>query len=168
MNNRTNPEFWAALSILLATVLLMIYIHFRSFPLNFVFGAYSLTHWFSFIGSFVIAVFTPIFHYLKRRYTQRFLTIVRIHVFSNLFSFMLISIHFAQQLSRSVHPQDRTGLTIYIVVSILVASGFLQRFRILEKERVYPPHLNRSLHVSITTAFYIILVIHVLHTVGII
>jgi len=167
MRNPRNLEFWSALTLLLVTVLLMIGTYSRSLPLGFVLGPYRFTHWLSWIGSFAIALFTPIFHYLRRRYTNRFLTLVRIHVFSNLFSFMLISTHFAQQLSRSVHPEDRTGLTMYIVVSFLVVSGFLHRFQILGKGRLYPPHRNRFLHVSITTAFYIILIIHVLHNVGI-
>ena len=167
MRNPRNLEFWSALTLLLVTVLLMIGTYSRSLPLGFVLGPYRFTHWLSWIGSFAIALFTPIFHYLRRRYTNRFLTLVRIHVFSNLFSFMLISTHFAQQLSRSVHPEDRTGLTMYILVSLLVVSGFLHRFQILGKGRLYPPHRNRFLHVSITTAFYIILIIHVLHNVGI-
>ena len=167
MRNPRNLEFWSALTLLLVTVLLMIGTYSRSLPLGFVLGPYRFTHWLSWIGSFAIALFTPIFHYLRRRYTNRFLTLVRIHVFSNLFSFMLISTHFAQQLSRSVHPEDRTGLTMYILVSLLVVSGFLHRFQILGKGRLYPPNRNRFLHVSITTAFYIILIIHVLHNVGI-
>lgn len=160
-------EFWSALIIFLSTVLLMLVTYFRLLPLNFTLGPYRFTHWLSWIGSIIIAVLTPLFYYLRRRYPKRFSTLVRIHVFSNLFSFMLISIHFAQQLSRSVHPEDRTGLSMYIIVFILVASGFLHRFQILERGRLYPPHRNRFLHVSITTAFYIILSIHVLHNIGI-
>ena len=91
---------------------------------------------------------------------------MRAHIFSNLFSFMLISIHFAQQMGRAVHPEDRTGLTLYIIVLLLVATGFLHRFRILGKGRIYPPHRNRYLHLSVTTAFYIVIIIHILHNLG--
>jgi hypothetical protein len=38
----------------------------------------------------------------------------------------------------------------------------------LEKGRMYPPHRNRYLHISITTAFYIVVTIHVLHNIGMI
>ena len=90
----------------------------------------------------------------------------RIHVFSNLFAFSLVSIHFAQQMSSSFHPEDRTGLTTYIIVSILVITGFLNRFQLLGQGKVYPPHRNRFLHISLTTAFYIVVIIHILHTLG--
>ena len=144
----------------------MISTYLRWLPVNFAFGPFRFTHWLSWIGSFLIAVLTPLFYLLRRRYPKRNTQMIRIHVFSNLFAFMLISIHFAQQMSRSVHPEDRTGLALFIIVSMLVASGIMHRFQLLEKGRLYPPHRNRFLHVSITTTFYIIIVIHVLHNLG--
>ena len=144
----------------------MIGTYLRLLPLNFALGPYRFTHWLSWLGTFLIAVLTPMFYIFRRRYPKRNMALTRIHIFSNLLSFTIISIHFAQQISRSIHPEDRTGLTMYIIVSILVASGFLQRFQILGKEGLYPPHRNRFLHISITTAFYIVIVIHILHNLG--
>ncbi|MDQ1281255.1 MAG: hypothetical protein QG670_2520 [Thermoproteota archaeon] len=166
MKNLRNIEFWSALTIILVTILLIIGTYFKWFFANFIVGPFRFTHWLSIMGTFLIAVITPMFYILRRRYPKRNISLTRIHVFSNLFAFTLISIHFAQQMSRSVHPEDRTGLTLYIIVSILIASGFLHRFQILEKGGVYPPHRNRFLHVSITTAFYLIVIIHILHNLG--
>lgn len=161
-----NPEFFSALAIFLVTVLLMIVTYLRWLPLNFTVGPYRFTHWLSWIGTLSIAILTPAFYILRRRYPKRNMSLTRIHVFSNLFSFTLISTHFAQQMSRSVHPEDKTGLTMFIIVSILVVSGFLHKFQMLEKGRLYPPHRNRFLHISITTAFYIVVSIHILHNLG--
>ncbi len=159
-------EFWSALAIVLITVLLMIGTYLHWLPLNFTLGPYRFTHWLGWIGSSFIALFTPIFYIFRRRY-PRGIRIVKVHIFSNLFSFMLVSIHFAQQMSRAILPEDRTGLTLYIIVIILVATGFLHNFQILGKGRIYPPHRNRYLHISVTTAFYLVLVIHILHNLGI-
>jgi uncharacterized membrane protein YidH (DUF202 family) len=159
-------EFFLSLAIIFVTVLLMIGAYLRWLPLNFAVGPYRFVHWLGWIGTFFIAISTPMFYILRRRYPKRNVVMTRIHTFGNLFAFMLISIHFAQQASRSVHPEDHTGLTIFIIVSILVASGFLNRFQILERGTLYPPHRNRFLHVSLTSAFYIVVIIHILHSLG--
>ena len=163
-----SPGFIFALAIILVSILLMFSTYFLWLPLNFVLGPYRFTHWLSWTGVLLIAIFTPIFYILRRRYPNRNAVMTNIHAFCNLFSFMLISVHFAQQMSRSVQPEDRTGLAMYIIVSILVATGFLHKFQILEKGMMYPPHRNRYLHISITTAFYIVVTIHVLHNIGMI
>jgi len=166
MRSVRSAEFYLALIVLLMTALLMVGTYFRWLPFNFALGQFRFTHWLSWIGTILIAVLTPMFYILRRHYPGRNIPLTRMHVFSNLFSFMLISLHFAQQMSRTVHPEDNTGLTSYIMVTILVLSGFLHRFRILEEGRLYPPHRNRYLHISITTAFYIVIVIHTLHNLG--
>ena len=167
MKNYRNLEFWSALAIIVITFLIMIGTYLRWLPLNFVIGPYRFTHWLGWIGTFITAISTPMFYILRRRYPKRNVAMTTIHTFSNLFAFMLISIHFAQQASRSVHPEDHTGLTIFIIMSILVVSGFLHKFQILAKGTLYPPHRNRFLHVSLTTAFYIVVIIHILHGLGI-
>jgi uncharacterized membrane protein YidH (DUF202 family) len=165
MEKRT-PEFFLALAIILLTILLIIVTYLNLLPLNFTVGPYRFTHWLSWIGTLFIAIFTPTFYVLRRRYHNRNTVLTRTHIFSNLFAFSLISIHFAQQMSRSIHPEDRTGLTMYILVSILVISGFIQRFQLTARKGLDPPHRNRFLHISITTAFYVVVVIHVVHALG--
>ncbi len=144
----------------------MVVTYLRWLPLNFAVGPYRFTHWLSWIGAFLIAVFSPMFYILRRHYPKRNKALTMIHTFSNLFAFMFISMHFAQQWSRSVHPEDHTGSTLFVIVLILAVSGFLHKFQMLEKRKLYPPHRNRFLHVSLTTAFYIVVIMHILHGLG--
>jgi hypothetical protein len=92
---------------------------------------------------------------------RRLVTFIKIHMLGNLFAFMLISIHFAQQVGRppQFYPDLGTGLALYVVMLVLVGSGFLHRFRIIRSVR---PHLNRFLHTSITMSFYLIIIVHTL------
>ncbi len=162
----SRSEFASVVALLLVTVLLMVGTYLRWLPLNFAVGPYRFTHWLSWIGTLAIALLTPVFYVLRRRYPRRNPALTRLHIFSNLISFLFIAFHFAQQMSRSTHPEDRTGLTLFLLVTILVASGVLHKLQILEARGRYPPHRNRFLHVSITTAFYIVVSIHVLHNLG--
>jgi hypothetical protein len=166
MKSPKSTEFYLAFAMLLITALLTVGTYLRWLPVNFALGQFRFTHWLAWIGTLWIAILTPAFYFFRRRYPKRNVALTRIHVFTHLFSFMLISMHFAQQMSRSVHPEDNTGTAMYILVLILVATGFLHKFQILEKGRIYPPHRNRYFHVSTTTAFYIIIIIHVLHNLG--
>jgi len=158
--------FWTACVIIVVIIYLSVATYLRWFNLNFFVGPLRLTHWFVWIGALFIAIYTPIYYVLKRRYQKRLLTLLQIHMFGNLFAFMLVSIHYAQQVGRPplFFPDLGTGWTLYIVMLILVVSGFLHRFRIIGSIR---PHLNRFLHVAVTMSFYIIIITHVLQGIGI-
>ena len=82
-------------------------------------------------------------------------------------SFMLITVHFTQQISRpeAFFPDLSTGLLLYIVMPILVLTGYLHRFRIFKK---IDPHSNRYLHVSLTLTFYLTIIVHILQGLNII
>jgi len=165
-------NFWAAIIILLITTFLSVATFLRWFNLRFQIGPFSFTHWLGWIGALFIAFYTPIYYVLKRRNPQLVKTLIKIHVFGNLLSGMLISIHYAQQMGRPAefYPDLGTGLILYIVMFILVATGFLHRFGMLEKlgrYRVFLPHQNRYLHIAITLTFYIVIIVHVLRNVGI-
>jgi hypothetical protein len=152
--------------MILLTVCLMIATYLRWFQLNFFIGRFRFTHWLVWIGTLYIVFVTPAYYVLKRRYTGRVSALVKVHMFGNLFSFMLISIHFAQQIGRPAqfYPDLGTGLALYIVMFILVITGFFHRFRIVKSIR---PHLNRFTHVSITMSFYIIIIVHILQGLNI-
>lgn len=165
-------NFWAAIIILLITTFLSVATFLRWFNLRFQIGPFSFTHWLGWIGALFIAFYTPIYFVLKRRNPQLVKTLIKIHVFGNLLSVMSISIHYAQQMGRPAefYPDLGTGLILYIVIFILVATGFLHRFGMLEKlgrYRVFLPHQNRYLHIAITLTFYIVIIVHVLRNVGI-
>ena len=154
-------DFWSAFLIILVTIYLMVATYLRWFRLRFSVGPYFFDHWLVWIGTLYIAFVTPAYYVLKRRYPRSLKALVKIHVFGNLLAFMLVSVHFAQQIGRPPRffPDLGTGLALYIVMFILVVTGFLHRFKILKSIN---PHLNRFMHISITMSFYIIIGIHIL------
>ena len=165
-------NLWAALTIILITIYLSVATFLHWFDLRFQVGPFYFTHWLGWIGALFIAFYTPIYYVLKRRNPRWVKILVKIHVFGNLLAVMLISIHYAQQMGRPAqfYPELGTGLTLYIVMFILVATGFLHRFGILSKlgrYRIFLPHQNRFLHIAITLTFYIVIIVHVLRNVGI-
>jgi len=167
-----DPNFWAAFTIILVTTILSMATFFRWIQLRFQVGPFYFTHWLGWIGALFIAFYTPIYYILKRRNPRLIKTLVKIHVFGNLLAVMLISIHYAQQMGRPAqfYPELGTGLTLYIVMFILVVTGFLHRFGILDKlgrYRIFLPHQNRFLHIAITLTFYIVIIVHALRNVGI-
>jgi hypothetical protein len=144
----------------------MVATYLRWFQLNFFIGRFRFTHWLVWIGTLYIVLMTPVYYVLKRHYGGRLSALVKVHMFGNLLSFTLVSIHFAQQIGRppQFYPDLGTGLALYVVMFILVVTGFFHRFRIIKSIR---PHLNRFTHVSITLSFYIIIVIHILQGLAI-
>ena len=125
--------FWAALSIIIATVLLIVADNLRWIHFGFFLGPFRANHWFVWIGTLYIAFAVPIVAILKRRLPSRFATFFRIHVFGNLLAFLLVSIHFASQIDRpaTAYPQLGTGLALYIIMILLVATGFTDRFQLI-------------------------------------
>jgi uncharacterized membrane protein YidH (DUF202 family) len=162
-----NTEFLFATLIIIVTVLLSVVSYLRIYDLNFIVGQYRLSHWFSWVGTLFIAIYSPIYFAFKRKYPGRIQTLLRIHIYGNLFSFMLITLHFTQQISRpeAFFPDLSTGLLLYLVVPILVLTGYLHRFRII---KTINSHSNKYLHVSLTLTFYLTILIHILQGLNII
>jgi len=76
---------------------------------------------------------------------------------------MLVSIHYFQ-----ITPHG-TGEALFITVSILVVTGFFSRFQILKKIGKYnliKPHINKFIHISVTSTFYIVIIIHIIQHIG--
>jgi hypothetical protein len=166
VKNLRDLEFWAALSIIIATVLLMAAINLRWIQLGFEIGPFRLNHWLVWAGTLYVAFAVPIIAMVKRRSPSKFLALLRIHVFGNLAAFLLISLHFASQFSRppTSYPELGTGLALYIVMMLLTATGFVQRFNMAPKVK---PQQMRFFHTSLAISFYLIIVIHILHGLGI-
>jgi hypothetical protein len=157
-----NLEFWASLSIIVVVVFFLIadkigWVHFGYFV-----GPFRLNHWFVWIGTLYVAFAVPIIALLKWRFPTRFMKLFRVHVFGNLLAFLLVSIHFAGQIDRPLafYPELGTGLSLYIIMILLVASGFSLRFRLIPQLK---SQTQRIVHVGLTSSFYIIIVIHILH-----
>ena len=159
-------SFWLALLIVVVTATLMVAVSLRWLRLHIYLEQFTLHHWFSWTGTLFIAFFTPAYYFLKRRYATRMRTWLKLHVFGNLLSVMLISIHFAQHISRppQAYPDLGTGVALYAAMITLVATGFLMRFG-------SPPGLGkgvRFVHTGITLSFYLIIGVHILHGLNII
>ena len=161
-----SPSFWLGIGILLASLYFSLATAFRWLDIRFRIGPYFVTHWLGWIGTLFIAVYTPIYYIVKRRSPHILKYLIPIHMFGNLLAFIGISMHFFQQITRPPRfpPDLGTGVALYLVMVILVSSGFLHRFQLLPSSI---PHQNRFLHVSITLAFYIVIGIHILQGMGV-
>jgi len=156
-------NFLSALIIIVLTIYLSAGAFFHWFQFRFLVGPLFFSHWLSWIGCVFIAFFTPTYYVLKRRYPKRVRALLKIHCHGNLLAFMLVSIHFFQATPRG------TGAALYITTFILVATGFIYRFQILKKigrYNIIRPHTNRFIHISVTTTYYIVVIIHILQHIG--
>jgi hypothetical protein len=159
-----NHYFWVAVVILLVTVYLSFGTYVGWFQLGFFVDPYRFNHWLGWIGVVFVAVYTPLYHFLKRRYAKRAKALLGTHVIGNLLSFLLISVHFASQLGRPAQffPDLGTGIILYAMVTIMVATGILQRFQIVSSFL----RKWRFLHTSMATSFYLVILVHILHGLG--
>ena len=172
MNLLKNKTFLAASALLIITFFIIVFILIDWIDTGFFVGPFRFSHWMVLIGTFFVAIYTPMFYFLKRRYAKRLKCLLNIHVFGFLVSFLFISIHFAGQMGRpqQFYPELGEGIALFVIMVLLVATGFIHRFQIIPKKagKYYKPHFNRYYHVSITTAFYIVIIVHILVNVGII
>jgi uncharacterized membrane protein YidH (DUF202 family) len=171
MNQLKNKIFLAASTLLIITFVIIVFVLIDWIDTGFFVGPLRFSHWMVLVGSFFIAVYIPIFYFLKRRYSKKQKYLLNIHVFGFLISFMFISIHFAGQIGRpqQFYPELGEGIALFIIMILLVATGFIHRFQLIPKKagKYYKPHFNRYYHVSITTAFYIVIIVHALINVEI-
>ena len=160
-----NAEFWLALSLIIATIILMVADILRWVHFGFFIGPFRANHWFVWIGALYIVFVVPIIAVAKKRYPNRFLTLFRLHVFGNLLAFLLISLHFVGQIGRpaTAYPSLGTGLALYIVMVLLVATGFTHRFQLVPQIR---SQTRKFVHVGLSFSFYTVILIHILHGLG--
>ena len=160
-------DFWLALLIILLSAVLVVGRVLNWYSMGFFFGPFRVSHWLVIIGSTYVAIATLAFSILKKRFPSKYESLIKIHVIGNLSAFLLITIHFTSQVTRSAasYPQLGTGLALYIIMLLLVTSGFLYRFRIIPRLNL---GTNRFVHVGVALSFYILIGIHVLHGLGII
>ena len=164
-------DFLIAIFIVIITVVLSFVTYDRIIHVNFFIGTLRFSHWLSIIGTMGIAIATPSFTILKHRYPANWTKITRFHIFGNLIFFALICFHFATQVARplSNFPELGSGLAMFIAMSLQIISGFTQRFR--SQRRFYNeainPKTNKFVHASLVMVFYLIIVFHFLHGLGI-
>ena len=87
-------EFWLVVLSILVTTIISFAIYVDFIELLFFVGPYLFGHWMAWIGTFFIAIVSPLYYILKRRKPRLFRSLLRIHVFGSLVSFFLITVHF--------------------------------------------------------------------------
>lgn len=161
---------WAlivSIIILVLTVFLMFAYYDRMFSFAARVGPLRIIHYVAFAGTLYIAFGVVLFAFLRRKKPKNYRTLLGIHGLGNLVAFLLISIHFAGQLGRpaNFYPTLGTGLALYITMLALVSTGMFLRFRFSESIN---PSTNRFIHSGLAFAFYIVILIHILHGLSII
>jgi hypothetical protein len=160
LKNYRTLEFWLTLILLLATVTASIAAYIFWYRLTFFVGSYLFIHWLSLVGTAFIAVATPIHYILKRKRPQNFKKILKIHIIGNLSAFLLSSIHFAQNAGRLAGAPQRLeiGLTLYVVLSLIVATGIVERYQTNRKLLRY----IKGIHKYTVLLLYLVVLIHLL------
>ena len=150
----------AVLALIVLAVILAFLVDFEESSITafLLIDSLTITHLASYIGGFWIAIFTPIYFVLKRRSPRYIKSMLKIHVLGNLLAFALITTHYAHREVNSVFLG--TGIVLYIALISLVVTGIIQRFIFLRGFR----NQIGFVHTSMTTAFYLILIIHIIGT----
>ena len=160
MTNFSNSEFFASLLVLFITIIFSAVAYFRWYSLSFFVGSFFFVHWLGLAATVFIVVLVPVYYILKRRRPQNIKMLLRLHVFGNLFSFLLVSIHFSQNTGRisGFYPRLEDGFILFLVLSLIVITGVLERFRVSQKLVKY----TKPIHRYAVLVFFLIMTIHVL------
>jgi hypothetical protein len=161
-----NRYLLISLLIIVSTIVLSIGTYNRWWDLRLDIGPVYLSHLLGWIGFAFVAIYTPIYYYTKRRTQRGLKLLLNIHNVGNLVAFMLISMHFTQQIGRPAefYPDLGTGLALYISVCLMVITGFLMRFNLVKQlSKTW-----RFIHTSFVLPFYVLILVHVLHSFGIV
>jgi hypothetical protein len=151
---------------MVATIVLSVATYNRWWDLRLDIGPVYLSHLLGWVGFAFIGIYTPIYSYIKRRAPAKYKFLLNTHNVGNLVAFMLISMHFTQQVGRPAefYPDLGTGLALYVSVCLMVITGFLMRFKLAKQlSKTW-----RFIHTSFVLPFYILILVHVLHSFGIV
>jgi hypothetical protein len=161
MSSLKKVEFFSAVMIIVVAVFFLVAAYLDWFDFGFFIGSYRFNHWLVWAGSLYIALAVPIYATLKRLYATGIRKLLGFHVFGNLSAFILVSIHFSSQISRpdAFYPDLGTGIALFLVMLLLVSTGFSQRFAVI---RSVKPQTYRLIHVGFALSFYLIIGIHIL------
>jgi hypothetical protein len=129
-------------------------------------GSLFFVHWLGLVATVFIVVLVPIYYFLKRRNPQKTKMLLKIHIFGNLISFLLVSIHFAQNTGRlsEFYLRLGEGFVLFLVLCLIVATGMLERFGGKNKIVRY----TRPIHRYAVAVLYLIIILHVIQALNII
>jgi hypothetical protein len=121
----------------------------------------SAVHWIGWIGTLYIAIVTPIYPLVKRKFPKQLGKMLYIHILGNLTAVLLVSIHFAHQVTRpaSNYPDLGTGIVLYATMILLVATGVMLTSGM---GRGYFRQI-RFLHPALAITFYLVIILHIIH-----
>ena len=158
-------QFRLAVGLLLILIFVAVGTYMRLWDLHFSIGLFFLHHWLSIIGGTCLLIFIVVYAYMKRYTAVNRGTILKVHVFGNLLAVIVISVHFAQQMGRPAEfaPDLGTGLATYLLLVVILVTGFMMRFGLLTQKR----ESWRLFHVGLSLSLFIVLVIHALKNFGI-
>jgi len=121
---------------------------------------HSAVHWIGWIGTIYVAFATPFYPIIKRKYPQHVNKILNIHVLGNLLGILLVSIHFANHVTRPsyAYPDLGTGLVLEATMILLLVTGFVIVSGIGRKFFKQ----TRFLHPAFSVTFYTVIVMHII------
>ncbi|MFW6055773.1 MAG: hypothetical protein ACOC9B_00475 [Chloroflexota bacterium] len=151
--------------MLLAAAMVALGTYVGWWNLNLPAGPLPLHHLLVVVGAGYVLAFVPVYSYVKRRVPQQRSGLLKAHVFGNLIAFLLISAHFAFQMARpsGFAPALGTGLSAYILVLVIVATGIMQRFGV-QSGRV---KTWCFVHAGLALSIYVVVGVHALQNFGI-
>jgi hypothetical protein len=122
--------------------------------------SHSAVHWIGWVGALYIALATPIYPIIKRKYSHLIDKTLSIHVTGNLIGVLFVSIHFAHQVTRPIssYPDLGTGIVLYVAMIMLSATGLIS---ITGIGRQFYKQI-RFLHPAFAITFYTVIVMHIL------
>lgn len=159
MKNYLSLESGFVVVLLLATIILSIFSFFFWYDLTFFVGYYLFIHWLGLIATLFIVVSIPVHFILKRLQSRNYKQILRFHTLGNLSAFMLISIHFTQNVGRLAGSIQRLGMGffLYLILILIVATGILHYYQINKYLKSI-----RVIHKYTVIVFYLVMTIHLL------
>jgi len=126
-----------------------------------VFGiSHSAIHWIGWIGTIYIAFATPFYPVIKRKYPVHLKKFLNVHILGNLLGILVVSIHFANHLTKPAYPYPDlgTGVVLYATMVILLMTGLLMVSGIGRKffKQIH------FIHPAYAITFYTVIVMHIL------
>lgn len=149
----------AAIIIVVALIFLRVW-RIPFFQVEFLGISHSAVHWIGWIGALYIAFATPIYPIMKRKYPHLTTKTLSIHVAGNLLAVLLVSIHFAHQVTRPInaYPDLGTGIVLYVAMIMLSATGLILVSGIGRK---FSKQIH-FLHPAFAVTFYVTITMHII------
>ncbi len=141
----------------------VVFLHIARLPfvqVNLFGYSQSLTHWISWAGTLYIAITTPILTIVKYRAPKRYAATRNAHMIGNLVAVLLVSIHFAHQVTRpaAFYPELGTGIVLYTTMVLLVATGIIMSTGLAARAHKQ----IRFFHPAFAITFYMVIILHII------